>query len=208
MWIKQFLVLFLQAILQDLFPGVEIPEHDYGRLQVEIENVSLSRHLQVVPSQVSKVIQLYETMLVRHGVMLVGPTGSGKTTIYRVSKPVIFLLVCYINNKYGNARGGWQTEIDDDDLGMYFDPSSDFTRLIFVQYVMCFTLIYASFYLTVYSCLLVAVVCPTSVSLTVTFGPSIKTNVQGTLLEFLQISRSRMHLFQRSLKVCSTLCRL
>jgi dynein heavy chain, axonemal len=77
--------LFLQAILQDLFPGVDIPEHDYGRLKEEIETVSALRHLQVVPSQVSKVIQLYETMLVRHGVMLVGPTGSGKTTIYKVS---------------------------------------------------------------------------------------------------------------------------
>jgi dynein heavy chain len=77
--------VFVQAILQDLFPGVEIPEHDYGRLKDEIEAVSLSRKLQVVPSQVMKVIQLYETMLVRHGVMLVGPTGSGKTTVYRVS---------------------------------------------------------------------------------------------------------------------------
>ena len=83
----------LQAVLQDLFPGVDIPEHDYGRLQEEIENVIVARHLQVVPDQVMKVIQLYETMLVRHGVMLVGPTGSGKTTDYQVDtvESVIFL---------------------------------------------------------------------------------------------------------------------
>jgi len=74
----------MQAVLQDLFPGVEIPEHDYGRLQEEIVNALLARHLQPVPQQVLKVIQLYETMLVRHGVMLVGPTGSGKTTVYQV----------------------------------------------------------------------------------------------------------------------------
>ena len=78
------LIALLQAILQDLFPGVEIPEHNYGFLQTEIETVQANQGLQVVPSQVKKVIQLYETMLVRHGVMLVGPTGSGKTSTYKV----------------------------------------------------------------------------------------------------------------------------
>lgn len=32
----------------------------------------------------TQVIQLYETMIVRHGVMLVGPTGGGKTTVYTI----------------------------------------------------------------------------------------------------------------------------
>ncbi|KAI8731182.1 dynein heavy chain 6, axonemal [Biomphalaria glabrata] len=73
-----------QAILSDLFPGVNIPEHDYGQLKDEIMNIQLEMKLQVVDTQVVKVIQFLETMIVRHVVMLVGPTGGGKTTIYRI----------------------------------------------------------------------------------------------------------------------------
>ncbi len=75
---------FFQAILQDLFPGVEVPEHDYGKFQSVVEEVTESFKLQIVPAQVAKVIQFYETLVVRHGVMLVGPTGGGKTTVYRI----------------------------------------------------------------------------------------------------------------------------
>ncbi|KAM8878755.1 dynein axonemal heavy chain 6 isoform 3-T3 [Spinachia spinachia] len=72
------------GILSDLFPGVSIPEHDYGVLETTILESLVKRNLQPLPSMTKKVIQLYETMLVRHGVMLVGPAGGGKTTVYRV----------------------------------------------------------------------------------------------------------------------------
>uniref|UniRef100_A0A8C2GT92 Dynein, axonemal, heavy chain 6 n=1 Tax=Cyprinus carpio TaxID=7962 RepID=A0A8C2GT92_CYPCA len=82
-FLKDDAVLF-SGILSDLFPGVTIPEHDYGVLHSTIHSSLCQRSLQPLPSIISKVIQLYETMLVRHGVMLVGPTGSGKTTVYLV----------------------------------------------------------------------------------------------------------------------------
>ncbi|XP_068444624.1 dynein axonemal heavy chain 6 isoform X2 [Clinocottus analis] len=72
------------GILSDLFPGVSIPDHDYGVLETTIVESLIKRNLQPLASMTNKVIQLYETMLVRHGVMLVGPTGGGKTTVYRV----------------------------------------------------------------------------------------------------------------------------
>ncbi|KAG7313007.1 hypothetical protein JYU34_000084 [Plutella xylostella] len=80
-------VLFA-GILSDLFPGVALPARDYGVMEETIsdtitptENVALSRKLQVEACQTLKVIQLHETMAVRWGVMLVGPTGGGKTTV-------------------------------------------------------------------------------------------------------------------------------
>lgn len=69
-----------------MFPGVEIPEHDYGRLEEEIKNVVETKKLQIIQTQIKKIIQFYETMEVRHGVMLVGPTGGGKTTCYTVGQ--------------------------------------------------------------------------------------------------------------------------
>ncbi|XP_072114311.1 dynein axonemal heavy chain 6 isoform X1 [Mobula birostris] len=76
--------LLFAGILSDLFPGVVIPDHDYGSFQQTTVDVMLNRGLQAVPAMIVKVIQLYETMIVRHGVMLVGPTGSGKTTVYQI----------------------------------------------------------------------------------------------------------------------------
>lgn len=42
----------IQGILSDLFPGVVLPEHDYGVLQSAIETATSDKGLQIVPQQV------------------------------------------------------------------------------------------------------------------------------------------------------------
>eukprot|EP01135_Chromosphaera_perkinsii_P000405 Nk52_evm52s78 gene=Nk52_evmTU52s78 len=74
------------GIISDLFPGVDSPELDHGILEKSIKEDLDNNSLQHVPNIIDKAIQLYETMNVRHGVMMVGNTGSGKTTVWKTLK--------------------------------------------------------------------------------------------------------------------------
>ncbi|KAJ3192063.1 Dynein heavy chain 6, axonemal [Irineochytrium annulatum] len=73
-----------KGILQDLFPGVDVPEKDFEILSTAIRDIIAERGLEPVDAFISRICQLYETMKIRHGVMLVGPTGGGKTTCYEI----------------------------------------------------------------------------------------------------------------------------
>lgn len=48
--------------------------------------------IQYWPTQIDKVIQLNSTLQVRHGVMLVGPAGGGKTTTRQILKRALVVL--------------------------------------------------------------------------------------------------------------------
>ncbi|KAI4462791.1 dynein heavy chain 1 axonemal-like protein [Holotrichia oblita] len=77
-FLKDDLKLF-NGIVSDLFPRMIEEVVDYGALEESIRTCIIKKGLEDVNEFVRKVIQLYETTVVRHGLMLVGPTGSGKT---------------------------------------------------------------------------------------------------------------------------------
>ncbi|OWF46435.1 Dynein heavy chain 6, axonemal [Mizuhopecten yessoensis] len=85
-------VPLFERILDDLFPNIVPPEPDHGIIERAINMAIRDQNLLHWPSQVEKVKQLYNQILVRHGVMLVGPTGGGKTTVRNVLQKALILL--------------------------------------------------------------------------------------------------------------------
>jgi len=72
------------GIISDLFPGKQRPELDYGAL-ISVMEETIDKHgLQPHPWFMGKVVELYEMIVVRHGLMLVGPTGGGKSRNFHV----------------------------------------------------------------------------------------------------------------------------
>ncbi|TPP41138.1 Dynein heavy chain and region D6 of dynein motor family protein [Leishmania donovani] len=77
------------ALLKDLFPTVVVEENSNTLLLDYIHRQLTADGRQVVEGLVTKAMQLYDTLVVRHGVMLVGQTFSGKSTVLHTVKQAL-----------------------------------------------------------------------------------------------------------------------
>lgn len=69
------------GIISDLFPINKLDSTGYDNLLSALESSFTLNNLTSTDEMRKKVIQLYDTVRVRHGLMLVGATMGGKTTI-------------------------------------------------------------------------------------------------------------------------------
>jgi dynein heavy chain len=79
------------GLINDLFPGMDCPRVGYEDLKkaamADLEAKGFRCTIETVfVDQVDKVIQMYETQLVRHTTMIVGPTGGGKSLVLETLK--------------------------------------------------------------------------------------------------------------------------
>lgn len=78
-----------EGIYMDLFPGVDVyqPQREdiMKHLLIRLER----KKLQPTPWFLEKIMQIYEMLLVRHGIMVVGAAMGGKTTAYQLLADVL-----------------------------------------------------------------------------------------------------------------------
>ena len=77
--------LFL-SLIADLFPGISAEKATFPAIEQAMSNLCKEMNLQYENAKewAGKCVQLLETYYVRHGIGIVGPTGSGKTCMQDV----------------------------------------------------------------------------------------------------------------------------
>jgi dynein heavy chain len=90
-FVKEDVPLF-NNIIQDLFPGAERSKINYDEIYEKVNIVCKDMNLIPTDNFKYKIIQLYDTIQVRHGLMLVGPAGGGKSACLNVLKKSLSML--------------------------------------------------------------------------------------------------------------------
>ncbi|CAH0480997.1 unnamed protein product [Peronospora belbahrii] len=73
-----------ETLLKGVFPGTDAHHIEENNLRLNIIELATKANYVVSEQWVEKVLQLYQVMQLRHGVMLVGASGTGKSSAWRV----------------------------------------------------------------------------------------------------------------------------
>ena len=82
-------VPLFKGIVGDLFPGVKLEDVDYGTMNDCLLDMIKEEMLQPTEYFRTKVFEIYETFIVRHGFMIVGLPFAGKTNALMMLKKTL-----------------------------------------------------------------------------------------------------------------------
>ncbi|CAF3644553.1 unnamed protein product [Adineta steineri] len=72
------------GLLQDIFPGIDLRDIEYENLRLALHDIYKEHHLLINDMQIRKALELYEQLRQRMGVVIVGPSGSGKSVLWKM----------------------------------------------------------------------------------------------------------------------------
>ncbi|XP_026741703.1 dynein heavy chain 12, axonemal [Trichoplusia ni] len=87
-----FDVPLFEGIISDLFPGIQLPKPDYVNFLNACHIRCAENNLQPMECFLTKVIQTFEMMIVRHGFMLVGDPYSAKSMTLKILSEALTLM--------------------------------------------------------------------------------------------------------------------
>ncbi|OWK62944.1 Cytoplasmic dynein 2 heavy chain 1 [Lonchura striata] len=76
-------------LVKDVFPGTDFKDVEYAELTAALQQVFEEANLEVISTQIKKALELYEQLRQRMGVVIVGPSGGGKSTLWRMLKTAL-----------------------------------------------------------------------------------------------------------------------
>ncbi|XP_076986007.1 dynein axonemal heavy chain 14, partial [Tamandua tetradactyla] len=85
-------VPIFEKIIGDVFPGAKVSKVNHLALEKVITIATQQLGFQHWPAQKEKIIQFHNQLQACVGVMLVGPTGGGKTTVRKILEKALILL--------------------------------------------------------------------------------------------------------------------
>ena len=116
------------GIIGDLFPTTNVMESDLSVLEDEIRNNCRLTNLVPTKSFVKKCIQLYETMNVRHALMVVGRSGMAKSKVLQTLKQSISDLKGFIGYNTVEVNILNPKSLDQKLLYGYFDINKEWKK--------------------------------------------------------------------------------
>jgi dynein heavy chain 2, cytosolic len=106
------------ALLKDIFPNVKITEFEYDDLKKALTHVFAEHKLIFNDIQLKKALEIYEQLRQRMGVVVVGPSGSGKSVLWRMLKEALIktgkMVKTYVMNPKALTRHQLLGNIDVD----------------------------------------------------------------------------------------------
>jgi dynein heavy chain 2, cytosolic len=106
------------ALLKDIFPNVRITEFEYDELKKALTEAFAEHKLVFNDLQLKKALEIYEQLRQRMGVVVVGPSGSGKSVLWKMLKEALVktgkMVKTYVMNPKAIARHQLLGHIDVD----------------------------------------------------------------------------------------------